>query len=225
MSAYIIFVFIFCCFCPSLFIVHRLASIKATAVLPTHKPCCTAPTEELQPWVLGELRPGHAAGWLRIRQSGLVLYSCQQLPTLTWTAPWVREGEGLVGGTQVRLWPLSTSCPGSSMAALLLGYTVGSCLSWETEASHHVLLCPDRRLCESTPTQKAPFCLPSRNKTSAPAARKPFWGEMVSLLGLGAHFLPLAVPHVNAAPATPQVLLKSQGAMYRWTPCGEWVHV
>lgn len=119
---------------------------------------------------------------------------------------WVREGEGLVGGMQVRLWPLSTSCPGSSMAALLLGYTVGSCLSWETEASHQVLLCPDRRRCESTPTQKAPFCLPSRNNTSAPAARKPFWGKMVSLLGLRAHFLPLAVPHVNAAPATPQVL-------------------
>ena len=27
---------------------------------------------------------------------------------------------------------LSPRCPGSSVAALLLGYTVGSCLSWET---------------------------------------------------------------------------------------------
>lgn len=60
---------------------------------------------------------------------------------------------------------LSPPCPGSSVAALLLGYTVGSCLSWETEAGHQGLLCPDRRRCESTPMQKAPFCLPSRNKS------------------------------------------------------------
>lgn len=113
---------------------------------------------------------------------------------------------------------LSPRCPGSSVAALLLGYTVGSCLSWETEAGHQVLLCPDRRRCESTPMQKAPFCLPSWNKSPAPAARKPFWGKMVSLLGLRAHFLPLAVADVNVTPAIPQVLLKSPGATYRWTP-------
>ena len=106
---------------------------------------------------------------------------------------WVGEGQGLVGGMQVRLWPLSTSCPGSSMAALLLGYTAGSCLSWETGAGHQVPLCPDRRRGgESTLRQKAPICLPSRSKKPAAAAsRKPFWeewslfwaSELISCLG------------------------------------------
>lgn len=140
--------------------------------------------------------------------SGSVSLACFSIPASS-SPPrlgllqWVREGQGLVGGIQVRLWPLATSCPGSSMAALLLGYTAGSCLSWETEAGHQVLLCPDRRRCESTLRQKAPFCLPSQSKNpAAPAARKPFWGKMVSLLGLRAHFQPLAVAHVSAAPAT-----------------------
>lgn len=145
-----------------LFIVNRLASIKAAAVLPAPTARRAVPAAAPAP-VLP--RRGQARRPEGSEHASLVwLCSLQPLPTLQ-------------GGMKAGLWPPPSS---PLLAALLLG-----CL----EA--HAWVGPGRAVfCPASITVgKAPFCLPSGNSSCAQAAGKPHGGRnSLSLLSLKARF-------------------------------------